>query len=46
MLDMSRKSLGQMQIARWPHDGCGIDLGHLGSETPSDMLRMVEPEQG
>jgi hypothetical protein len=24
------KSLGQMQIARWPHDGSGIDLGRLG----------------
>jgi hypothetical protein len=33
------ESLSQMQIAHWPHDGCGIDLGHLGSETPSPMLR-------
>ena len=23
-------SLPQKQIARWPHDGCGIDLGRLG----------------
>jgi hypothetical protein len=27
-----RPSLTQKQIARWPHDGCGIDLGHLGSK--------------
>jgi len=25
-----RKSITQRQIARWPHDGCGIDLGVLG----------------
>jgi hypothetical protein len=25
-----RQSLTQKQIARWPHDGCGIDLGRLG----------------
>jgi hypothetical protein len=31
-------SLGQMQIARWPHDGSGIDLGHLGEVTPSNRL--------
>jgi hypothetical protein len=25
-----RASLPQAKIARWPHDGLGIDLGHLG----------------
>jgi len=28
-----RTSLGQAEIARWPHDGCGIDLGRLGDAT-------------
>ena len=28
-----RQSLPQKQIARWPHDGLGIDLGSLGSDT-------------
>jgi len=25
-----RPSLSQRQISRWPHDGCGINLGQLG----------------
>jgi hypothetical protein len=33
-----RASLGQMEIARWPHDGMGIDLGRLGEVIPSSRL--------
>ena len=28
-----RASLRQAEIACWPHDGCGIDLGRLGDAT-------------
>ena len=30
-----RASGGQAEIARWPHDRSGIDLGRLGQVTPS-----------
>jgi len=33
------KSLGQKEIARWPHDGTGIYLGRLGDVTHSAKLR-------
>jgi hypothetical protein len=33
-----RSSLGQAEIARWPHDGSGIDLGRLGDVIPSAKL--------
>jgi hypothetical protein len=31
--ETNESSLPQAVIARWPHDGLGIDLGHLGSNT-------------
>jgi hypothetical protein len=34
----ARKSLGQDEIARLPHDGSGIDLGHVGEVTPGNKL--------
>jgi hypothetical protein len=34
-----RLSLGQSEIARWPHDGCGIDLGRLGDATSPKKRR-------
>jgi hypothetical protein len=33
-----RESLGQAEIARWPHEGRGIDLGRLGEVIPSAKL--------
>lgn len=33
-----RGSLGQAEIARWPHEGSGIDLGRLGEVIPSAKL--------
>jgi hypothetical protein len=36
--DDGRASLGQAEIARWPHEGSGIDLGHLGQVIPSSRL--------
>jgi hypothetical protein len=33
-----RASLGQAEIARWPHEGSGIDLGHHGQVIPSSRL--------
>jgi hypothetical protein len=33
-----RPSLGQAEIARWPHDESGIDLGRLGQVIPSSRL--------
>jgi len=36
-----RTSITQMEIARWPHDGMGIDLGRLGDVTPSFTARKV-----
>src|SRR5215831_16282933 len=33
-----RESLGQAEIAHWPHEGSGFDLGRLGQVIPSDKL--------
>lgn len=33
-----RASLGQADIARWPHKGSGINLGHLGQVIPGTKL--------
>ena len=35
-----RASLRQAEIARWPHDGCGIDLGRLGDATSRKAKRV------
>jgi hypothetical protein len=42
----STKSLGQKEIARWPHDGCGIDLGQLGDVTPRTKLPSAASARG
>jgi hypothetical protein len=34
-----RASLGQAEIAHWPHDGCRIDLGRLGDATSGKAKR-------
>ena len=36
--DDGRASLGQAEIARWPHEGSCIDLGRLGGVIPSSRL--------
>jgi len=33
-----RESLGQAEIACWPHEGSGINLGRLGEVIPNSRL--------
>jgi hypothetical protein len=44
--DDGMNSIGQKEIARWPHDAFGINLGRLGDETPSTMLRKEREVSG